>query len=74
MSSTPSNLLQKRHKAYKNFQAYIETLPKWEQILLIDIKEKHNSYANLETHLQMGSELWIATDRGAKGLLGYFRW
>eukprot|EP00957_Ditylum_brightwellii_P028415 2145593-Ditylum_brightwellii.AAC.1 len=25
-------------------------------------------------HLQMGSELWIATDGGVKGPLGYFRW
>eukprot|EP00957_Ditylum_brightwellii_P042699 3233550-Ditylum_brightwellii.AAC.1 len=74
MLSTPSTLLQKRHKTGKNFQTYIESLPKWDQILLTDTKEKHNSNANLETHLQMGSELWVAADGGVKGSLGYFGW
>eukprot|EP00957_Ditylum_brightwellii_P067128 5095054-Ditylum_brightwellii.AAC.1 len=66
MASTPSTLLRKRHKTYKHFQTYIETLPKWEQILLTDISKKHNSYANLETHLKMGSALWVVTDSGMK--------
>ena len=74
MASTPSSLLWKKHKTHKTFQTYIETLPKWEQMLLTGISEKQNSYANLETHLKMGSALWIATDGGAKGPLGYFGW
>eukprot|EP00957_Ditylum_brightwellii_P016382 1231542-Ditylum_brightwellii.AAC.1 len=74
MASTPSTVLRKRHKTYKNFQTNIETLPKWEQILLTDISEKYNSYTNLKTHLKMGSALWIVTDRGMKGPLGYFGW
>eukprot|EP00957_Ditylum_brightwellii_P099905 7613009-Ditylum_brightwellii.AAC.1 len=74
MASTPSTLLRKRHKTYKTFQTYIKTLPTWEQILLTDISEKRKSYANLETHLKMGSVLWIATDSGVKGPLRYVRW
>eukprot|EP00957_Ditylum_brightwellii_P008878 672542-Ditylum_brightwellii.AAC.2 len=75
MCSVPSSLLLCSKKAApQTFAQYVSQSPKWERVLLSNIKALSQSYLPLNSHLTLGSQLWLVTNRGVKGSLGYFGW
>eukprot|EP00957_Ditylum_brightwellii_P115314 8793356-Ditylum_brightwellii.AAC.1 len=65
LCSVPSSiLLWPKKAAPQTFAQYVLQLPKWEQVLLFNIQAMSHSYLMLNSHLTLGSRLWLVTDGG----------
>eukprot|EP00957_Ditylum_brightwellii_P111037 8467970-Ditylum_brightwellii.AAC.1 len=51
--------IRSKKAAPQTFVQYVSTLPKWEQVLLSNIQAMSHSYLPLNSHLTLGSHLWL---------------